>query len=108
MPSKASERRVIYQERKKQGYCPRCGTKVGKRGKFIYCDDCRKFFRKYSRKNSEYLNETRKERYDQRKDSNQCPRCGKALGKKYGKTICPACLDKQYSYNYGKKRPKKK
>jgi hypothetical protein len=26
------------------------------------------------------------------------------LGAKYKNTICKACLDKQYQYNYGKKR----
>ena len=110
MPKEAKERRVIYQQRRKQGCCPRCGTRVSKRSGFSYCDDCRKFFRKYNQKNSENLNETRKERYEERKDNNQCPRCGKALGKKYGKTICTVCLAKQYKYNYGtqKKRVVKK
>ena len=106
MPNKASERRVIYQERKEKGYCPRCGTKVGKRSGYIYCEDCRDFFRSYNREISDTLNEARKERYDERKAKKQCPRCGKALGKKYEKTICTKCLEKQYKYNYGKARPK--
>ena len=108
MANKASERKIVYQERKDRGCCPRCGAKVGKRSRYIYCDDCREFFRNYNREKSETLNETRKERYDQRKAKNQCPRCGKALGKRYTKTICAKCLEKQYEYNYGKARPKKR
>jgi len=108
MPAKASERKVVYNQRKEEGYCPRCGNKVGKRSKFIFCEDCRAFFRNYSNERADNLNETRKARYDERKEKRLCPRCGKRLGKKYKKTICPACLEKQYNYNYGKKRPVKK
>ena len=104
MANKAAERRVLYRKRRENGCCPRCGVKVGKRSKFIYCDVCREFFRNYNREMSEDLNEARKERYDQRKENNQCPRCGKPLGKKYRKTICTKCLEKQYVYNYGDKK----
>ena len=108
MPTKASERKVIYIQRKKGGFCPRCGNKVGKKSKYIYCDDCRSFFRGYSKERAKSLNKARKARYDERKENKLCPRCGKYLGKKYKKTICPTCLEKQYKYNYGKKRPVKR
>jgi len=108
MPTDTSERRVIYNQRKKKGYCPRCGNKTGKNSKFIYCDDCREFFRNYNKKVSKTLNKLRKAKYDERKENNQCPRCGKKLGKRYTKTICPVCLEKQYNYNYGSKKTTKK
>ena len=94
MPAKASERRAIYLERKKMGLCPRCGDKVRKNSKFIYCDICRGFFRKYNEETSETVSEIRRERYAERKANHQCPRCGKKLGKKYTKTICETCLEK--------------
>lgn len=107
MAAEASERRKIYLKRKKLRLCPRCGKKIKKPGKFIYCEDCREFFRNYNNENSESIQETRKNKYDQRKENGQCPRCGKKLGKRYDKKICPICLDKQYKYNTGKKRPVK-
>jgi rubredoxin len=107
MPMENIERKVLYTKRKKRGECPRCGTKLKKSSKFSYCDDCRKFFRKYNKVNAKSINKTRKTRYEDRKDNHQCPRCGVNLGKKYTKTICISCLEKQYKYNYGKKRPKK-
>jgi ribosomal protein L37AE/L43A len=108
MPVKNNERRAVYLERKKRGLCPRCGARRRKKSKFVFCDDCRAFFRNYNENISEYSNRIRKARYDERKENNQCPRCGKNLGKRYKKTICLACLEKQYRYNYGKSRPKKK
>lgn len=107
MPSTPSERRNIYIKRKKSGCCPRCGRKVKKSSKFTFCDDCRSFFRDYFNGVSDEINKARKARYNKRKKNNQCPRCGKALGKKYPKTICQQCLDKQYKYNYGIKRKTK-
>jgi uncharacterized Zn finger protein (UPF0148 family) len=108
MPVKKSERRIIYLQRKEQGCCPRCGNKVRKNSRYIFCEDCRAFFRNYNKEISENLNEIRKARYDERKENRQCPRCGKYLGKKYGKIICLKCLEKQYKYNYGKDRPRNK
>jgi uncharacterized Zn finger protein (UPF0148 family) len=107
MPAKPSERRVLYLQRKKSGCCPRCGNKVKKSSGFIYCDDCRAFFRGYNEEISDSINEARQEKYNKRKKNNQCPRCGIKLGKKYTKTICPECLEKQYEYNYGTKRKTK-
>jgi len=98
MPTKKKERRVIYSNRKELGLCPRCGAKKKKTDKFSYCSDCREFFRNYNREVSETVNELRKERYEERKQNNQCPRCGKKLGKKYTKTICETCLEKQRNY----------
>ena len=98
MPTENSERRDIYLQRKKSGYCPRCGNKKGRSDKFTYCEDCREFFRNYNREISENINIIRKARYDQRKNKNQCPRCGKLLGKRYKKIICAECLEKQYNY----------
>jgi len=108
MSEKAKKRKTVYLQRKKQGDCPRCGKKRKKNSKYIYCDDCREFFRSYNEKISKKINKIRKKRYDDRKKGGKCPRCGKSLGKKYTKTICPACLEKQYKYNYGKAKSKKK
>jgi len=107
MPTKTSDKRTVYLQRKAEGCCPRCGKKLKKNSRFIYCDDCRAFFRNYNSGISESLNETRKERYAERKENHLCPRCGIKLGKKYTKTICETCLEKQYTYNYGKKSTKK-
>jgi uncharacterized Zn finger protein (UPF0148 family) len=107
MPAKPSERRILYLQRKKSGCCPRCGNKVKKTSGFIYCDDCRAFFRGYNEEISDSINKARKAKYNKRKKNDQCPRCGVKLGKKYTKTICPECLEKQYEYNYGKKRKTK-
>ena len=107
MPAKPSDRRVLYLQRKKSGCCPRCGNKVKKSSGFSYCDDCRAFFRGYNEEIADSINKTRKAKYNKRKKNNLCPRCGKKLGKNYTKTICPECLEKQYEYNYGKKRKTK-
>jgi ribosomal protein S27AE len=107
MPSTPAERRKNYLTRKKSGCCPRCGQKVKKNSKFSFCDDCRSFFRSYFNEVSDEINEVRKARYNNRKKNNLCPRCGVPLGKKYSKTICQKCLDKQYEYNYGVKRKAK-
>ena len=105
MPVVKSKRRVLYQDRLESGNCPRCGKKKSKKAaKFTYCEDCREFFRNYNREISKEQNEKRKELYSERKDNNQCPRCGKKHGKTYTKTICKKCLDKQYQYNYGAQR----
>ena len=101
MPHDSSERRKIYNQRLESGICPRCGGKKAKGYKFVYCDDCRLYFRNYNNEQSEKLNETRKIKYNQRKMNRQCPRCGKKLLKRYKKTICAECLEKQYSYNQG-------
>ena len=98
MPTEKSERRTIYLQRKKSGYCPRCGNKKGRSDKFTYCEDCRMFFRNYNKEIAESNNEIRKARYDERKDKKQCPRCGKSLGKRYKKVICVECLEKQSNY----------
>ncbi|MDR0301687.1 MAG: hypothetical protein LBI04_05145 [Treponema sp.] len=104
MSTGADERRVLYLKRKKSGCCPRCGNKLKKTSKFIYCDDCREFFRGYNQEISATINKARKAKYDKRKKNNLCPRCGIKLSKSYDKTICPDCLEKQYEYNYGKKK----
>ena len=106
MPTEAKERRTIYLQRKELGCCPRCGVKMKKQNKFTYCEDCRSFFRDYNKENSEEINETRKTLYEQRKENNCCPRCGKRLGKRYKNIICSECLDKQYSYAKNKKTKK--
>jgi len=108
MPVRKDERRAVYLQRKESGYCPRCGVKTKKKSKFIFCEDCRAFFRNYHENISEKIYKIRKARYDERKKNHQCPRCGRNLGKRYKKTICLICLEKQYKYNYGKSRPKKK
>jgi Zn finger protein HypA/HybF involved in hydrogenase expression len=107
MPAEPVERRKTYLKRKKSGLCPRCGNKLKKNSKFSYCDDCREYYRNYNREISESVQEARRKRYEQRKAKKCCPRCGTFLGKKSKNIICTPCLDKQYKYNSGKKRPKK-
>ena len=104
MPTKPSKKKTVYLERKEHGCCPRCGKKMRKNSKFIFCEDCRAYFRSYNEKISGELNEQRKMRYDLRKTEKRCPRCGKSLGKRYKNIMCQTCLDKQYKYNYGKAR----
>jgi rRNA maturation protein Nop10 len=94
MPGKPSERKAQYQQRKKQGLCPRCGVKIKKTSPYKYCDDCRSYFRDYSNAIAEKVGVTRKKKYTLRKKLHQCPRCGKQLGKRYSKIMCSACLTK--------------
>jgi Zn finger protein HypA/HybF involved in hydrogenase expression len=108
MATEPAERRKVYLKRKKTGLCPRCGQKVKKSSKFKMCDDCREYFRNYNREISDSVQAARRERYEQRKAKNCCPRCGIFLGKRSKNTICPKCLKKQYKYNYGKTKPKKR
>ena len=104
MPTENSERRIIYLERKEGGYCPRCGNKKNRADKkFSYCGDCRLFFRKYQKENSEIINEMRRDRYYERKNNGQCPRCGVKLEKNSMNALCENCLDKQYEYNTNKR-----
>jgi Zn finger protein HypA/HybF involved in hydrogenase expression len=104
MSVEALKRKVLYQKRRKSGCCPRCGSKKKKSSKYIFCDDCRAFFRGYNQEISETINKDRRTKYNKRKKNNECPRCGKKLPKTYDKKICPKCLEKQYEYNYGKKK----
>ena len=108
MATELKERRKRYLKRKKSGLCPRCGNKLKKNSKFKFCDDCREYYRNYTREISESIQEIRRQRYAERKAKNCCPRCGVFLGKKAKNTICQKCLDKQYKYNTGAKRPKKR
>ena len=109
MPTEKSERRIIYLERKERGYCPRCGNKKRKPdNKYTLCVDCRSFFRDYQKDKSESIYESRKRRYQEKKDKRECPRCGKKLGKGYKKTICENCLERQYSYNTKKVKKRTK
>jgi len=106
--TEAPIRKKIYHKRLKGGLCPRCGGKVKKSSPYKTCDDCREFYRDYQSRNSEEVQEIRRERYAKRKAKNLCPRCGVFIGKKSKTTLCSKCLDKQYQYNNGYKRPKKK
>ncbi|MCL2180528.1 MAG: hypothetical protein FWB83_05320 [Treponema sp.] len=108
MPAENADRRKQYSKRKKGGLCPRCGGKVKKSSPYINCDDCREYYRNYNRDFSESTQEARRERYAQRKAEKRCPRCGVFLGKKSDSIICPACLKRQYKYNTGKTKPKKR
>jgi len=103
-----ADRKKVYSKRKKSGLCPRCGQKIKKSSKYKMCDDCREYFRTYNRDFSDAIQEVRRERYQQRKDKNCCPRCNTFVGKKAKNAICTKCLKKQYKYNYGKSRPSKK
>lgn len=101
------ERRRIYLERKEGGCCPRCGIKLKKSVKTIYCEDCKNYFSKYNAEHTETINEKRRNRHEERKSLKRCPRCGRYLGKKYSKILCVSCLEKMYIYNNRKKRTKK-
>ena len=107
MPAEPAERKKTYLKRKKTGLCPRCGSDIKKNSKFIYCDDCREYYRSYNNEISDSIQEARRERYKKRKAKGCCPRCGVFIGKKTGKILCSKCLDKQYKYNSGTVRPKK-
>jgi len=99
MAVKKSNRQIVYQQKKERGCCPRCGNKLRKNYKFSYCEDCRNYFRNYNKESAETISAMRRSRYEQRKQNNQCPRCGKSLGKRYKKIICAECLEKQHKYN---------
>ena len=46
----------------------------------------------------EEVNEKRREKYAERKDSGRCPRCGKKL-RSLKRTLCKNCLEKAREYN---------
>jgi len=46
----------------------------------------------------EEINEKRREKYAERKDSGRCPRCGKKL-RSLKRTLCKNCLEKAREYN---------
>jgi len=108
MATEPAERRKDYLKRKKSGLCPRCGNKIKKSSKFKMCDDCREYFRNYNNQIADSQNEAKRTRYAERKAKYCCPRCGVKLGKKSENIICQPCLKKQYKYNTGNIRPKKK
>jgi ribosomal protein L37AE/L43A len=89
-----SDRRKNYSKRKKSGCCPRCGKTKSKREKFIYCDDCREYFRDYGNMTSEKTQKKRRAIYKQRKKQGLCPRCGEKKPKNYTKSMCAKCLKK--------------
>jgi predicted RNA-binding Zn-ribbon protein involved in translation (DUF1610 family) len=92
----ASERKMIYHERKERGLCPKCGVKKSKADKFVFCEKCREFYRNYNNNNSEMNCEKRKAKYAERLKKRLCPRCGVKLGKKYKNKICSTCLERGY------------
>jgi len=101
-------RKKKYHKRLKSGLCPRCGGKVKKSSPYKTCETCREFYRNYQSENTDSVQEIRRKRYAQRKKKGLCPRCGVPVGKKSKTFLCPKCLDKQYQYNNGVKRPKKR
>ena len=53
---------------------------------------------RFLEKHRDEINEKRRERYEARKESNQCPRCGKKLrSAKF--TLCKDCLERAREYN---------
>jgi NMD protein affecting ribosome stability and mRNA decay len=99
MPVKTDIRKEQYHQRLEQGLCPRCAGKVKKNSPYKYCDDCRSYYRDYGNAISEEVKAKRNKKYALRKKKHQCPRCGKQLGKRYTKIMCPACLAKAKQYN---------
>jgi PHP family Zn ribbon phosphoesterase len=59
---------------------------------------------RYRELHREEINEKRRERYEERKSNNRCPRCGGKVKKGY--TLCTDCCEYQGSLNkkYAKKR----
>jgi len=84
---------------KKSGCCPRCGKKRSKREKFIYCDDCREYYRDYGSAISETTSKKRRAKYKLRQKNHQCGRCGAKLPKNYTKKMCVTCLKKARALN---------
>jgi len=80
------KRKELYQERKEQGLCPRCGKK-NKKSQFVNCADCRAYYRGHSTSSSE-----QKARYQARLKNNLCPRCGRKHGKNYKNKLCQLCI----------------
>ncbi|MCL2442941.1 MAG: hypothetical protein FWD13_05675 [Treponema sp.] len=99
-----SERKKQYHKRRRAGLCPRCGGKVKKSSPFKTCDTCREYYRNYQSSITEVIQETRRQKYAERKAKHLCPRCGIFVGKKSKNIICDKCLKKQYNYNYGQKK----
>ena len=54
---------------------------------------------RFLEKHRDEINEKRRERYAERKEGGQCPRCGKKLVKSSKNTLCKDCLEKARDYN---------
>ena len=53
---------------------------------------------RFLEKHREEINEKRREKYAERKDSGRCPRCGKKLrSQKFN--LCKVCLERAREYN---------
>jgi len=61
---------------------------------------------RYRELHRDEINEKRRERYEERKTKNRCPRCGGKVTKGY--TLCAECCDYQGTLNkkYAKKKKK--
>lgn len=55
---------------------------------------------RFLEKHRDEINEKRRERYADRKESGRCPRCGKKL-RSLKFTLCKNCLEKAREYNQG-------
>jgi hypothetical protein len=53
---------------------------------------------RFLEKHRDEINEKRRERYAERKESSRCPRCGKKLRSRKN-TLCKDCLEKAREYN---------
>jgi len=53
---------------------------------------------RFLEKHRDEINEKRRERYADRKESGKCPRCGKKL-RSLKFTLCKNCLEKARDYN---------
>jgi hypothetical protein len=99
MAETIENRRKKYAKRKKSGCCPRCGKQKSKREIFIYCDECREYYRNYGNSIAEKISKKRKAKYKLRQKNHQCGRCGAKLGKNYTKKMCAVCLKKARGSN---------
>jgi uncharacterized protein with PIN domain len=55
---------------------------------------------RFQERHRDEINEKRRERYAQRKESGRCPRCGKKL-RSLKHTLCKDCLERARYYNQG-------
>ena len=86
---KRDAQRKMYQYRKEQGLCPRCGATLRKASPYINCEDCRSYYRGFKTPAS-----VQRKRYNMLLKEKKCPRCGKKRSRGYRNKLCPDCIAK--------------
>jgi len=86
--------------------CTQCGKKLGVRFTNSICKNCmekrKKYNKQYYKDKFSELSEKRKAIYAERKQTHQCPQCGKKKRKTDGHTFCEDC--RAYQRNYRKEK----